>query len=168
MYKVLELFFDAPTKYFQLREISRIVKIGLPSVVNHVKRLEKEGLVKKEKVQVYNAYKANKNERFKLYKKLNMLMRLEESGLMEFLKEKCCPGVIVLFGSASRGEDIESSDIDLLMWAKEEKLELSKFEKKLKRMINLFFEEKLDKIPHEMMNNIINGVVLSGYLKVLK
>jgi len=167
-YRILELFFDFPTKLFQFREISRLVDLGLPSVVAHVKKLEKEGLVKKEKVQVYYGYKANKTERYRLYKKLNMVLRLNENGLIGFLEEKFSPNTVVLFGSASRGEDIESSDIDLFVLAKEKKLDLKLFEKKLKRKINLFFEENLKDVPKELMNNIINGIVLSGYLKVLK
>ena len=47
-YRILELFFDSPTKKFQLREISRLVKLGLLSVINHIKYLEKEKFIKKE------------------------------------------------------------------------------------------------------------------------
>ncbi|MCK4589580.1 MAG: nucleotidyltransferase domain-containing protein [Nanoarchaeota archaeon] len=167
-YKILELFFDFPTKNFQLREISRRVKLGLPSVINHVKLLEKEEFIKKEKGNIYDNYKANKTSKFKLYKKTNLLLRLDECGLLYFLKEKLTPDVIVLFGSAVQGNDVEESDIDLFILAKKKDLNLKPFEEKLNREINLFFEEKLGKLPKELMNNIINGIVLSGYLRVLK
>ena len=45
-YKILQVFFDFPAKHFQLREICRMVNITLPSVRNHVKKLEKDGFVK--------------------------------------------------------------------------------------------------------------------------
>lgn len=167
-YKVLELFFDFPTKHFQLREISRLTGLGLPSVINHIKQLKKEGLIIKEKVHVYTSYRAEKTGKFRLYKKIDMIKRLNESGLIKFLEEKFSPDAIVLFGSASKGEDIENSDIDLFILAKEEEISLKAFEKKLKRMINLFFEEKISDVPKELMNNIINGIVLSGYLKALR
>jgi len=166
-YKILQLFFDYPTKHFQLREICRILKLGMPSVINHVKKLEKWGFLKKEKKRVYNSYTSRRNDLFKLYKRNDILLRLHESGLIEFLADVFLPDVIVLFGSASRGEDIEESDIDLLIIAKEKEINLERFEKKLKRKITLNFETKVSNIPKELLNNIINGIVLYGYLKVL-
>ncbi len=166
-HKIVRLFFDRPTKQFQLREISRMLNLGLPSVINHVKILEKENLVKKMKVSVYPSYCANASYRFKLYKRSDMLLRIAESGLIGYIYDKLLPDVIVLFGSASRGEDIESSDIDLFVMAKEGDVDLASFEKKFNRKINLFFEEKLKDVPKEILNNVINGIVLKGYLKVL-
>ena len=60
-------------------------------------------------------------------------MRIKESGLLDFLVDNFFPDAIVLFGSASRGEDTEKSDIDLFLVAEREEIELSGFEKKLKR-----------------------------------
>ena len=166
-YRVLELFFDQPTKGFQLREISRLLKLGMPSVKLHITRLEKAEFIKKEKTGVYACYKASRNEKFKLYKRNDMLLRLHESGLIENLASEFLPNAIIFFGSASRGEDIERSDIDLMILAKEKDIKLETYEKHLKRKIQLFFELDTKKIPKEFMNNIINGIVIYGYLKVL-
>src|SRR3989344_2929560 len=158
-YRILRVFFDSPTKGFQLREISRLLKLGLPTVGNNVKLLEKLGFLKKEKVGVYGRYFASGSEIYKLYKRNDALIRLHESGLIDFLAGKFVPDAIILFGSASRGEDIESSDIDLFLVAKERDVDLEKFEKILKRKINLHFSEKVQKIPKELLNNLINGIV---------
>lgn len=166
-YKILRVFFDSPTKNFQLREISRMIGIGLPSVISHIKKLEKEGFVKKEKKGVYGSYSAKKEEKFKLYKRNDILVRLQECGLIDFIADEVQPNVVVLFGSAARGEDIEGSDIDLFVLAKEVKLDLSRFENKLKRKIKIFFEDEIKEVPNELLNNIINGIKLYGYLKVL-
>ena len=165
-YRVLRLFFDQPTKGFQLREITRMLKLGMPSVKLHTDRLEKEEFVKREKKGTYASYKASGNEKFMLYKKTDMLLRLHESGLVEFLADEMSPNAIVLFGSASRGEDIERSDIDLLVIAKEKDIDLERFEKRLKRRINILFEPNLKNMPKELLNNILNGVVIHGYLEV--
>ena len=165
-YRILRLFFDYPTKAFQLREISRLAKVGMPSVKLHIDRLEREGFVKKEKTGIYPNYKASRNEIFMLYKKYDMLPRLHESGFLEFLIGEFSPNAIVLFGSASRGEDIESSDVDFLVIAKEKELELKKYEKSLKRKISILFEQDVKRMQKELLNNIINGVVVYGYLKV--
>ena len=167
-YRILRLFFDCPMKGFQLREISRLTKLGMPSVSLHVKRLEKWGFLKKEKGGVYATYKASRSDAFKLYKRSDMLLRLHESGLIEFLADRLVPDAIILFGSASRGEDIERSDIDILIVAKEGEIDTRKYEKSLKRGIHVIFEPQVDKIPNELLNNIINGIVLYGYLKVLR
>jgi len=165
-YKILRLFFDFPTKRFQLREICRILKMGMPSVKNHIIRLEAGGFIKKEKKGIYVSYVSSRADIFKLYKRNDILLRLHESRLVDFLAETFVPDAIVLFGSASRGEDIETSDIDLLVVAKEKDIDLKKFEKKLNRKISLHFEDDIPKIPKELLNNVINGIVVSGYLKV--
>ncbi len=165
-YRILQLFFDSPRRNFQLREISRILKVGLPSISNYVKELEREGFVRKEKRGVYNSYMASSSNAFKTYKRNDMLVRLKESGLIDFIADSTSPDAIVLFGSASRGEDAEESDVDLMVVAKEEGLDVRPFEKRLCRKISLHFEPKVRGIPSELLNNVINGIVVYGYLKV--
>jgi len=138
----------------------------MPSVRNHVKKLEKEGFVKREKTGVYESYIASKNELFKVYKRNDILLRLQESGLVSFLADRFVPDAMVLFGSASRGEDVEESDIDLLVMAKEKSVDVRKFQNTLKRRIALHLEQKVSDIPRDFLNNIINGIVVYGYLEV--
>jgi predicted nucleotidyltransferase len=150
-----------------MRELSRNTNIAQPSVINHLKSLMKDKLVLKEKSGIYPSYKANRDfEQFKTYKKTDLINKLDESGLIDDIYSSCLPDVIILFGSASKGEDIEESDIDLFVLAPKKKLELSKYEKKLNRKISLFFEESFSKLNNELKNNIINGIILKGYLKV--
>jgi predicted nucleotidyltransferase len=76
---------------------------------------------------------------------------------------------IVLFGSASRGEDVERSDVDICIVGKERDLETQKFEQLMSRKINLLFIENIQKLKRDnpqLLNNLINGIVLKGYLKV--
>jgi len=115
---------------------------------------------------VYQSYTASKNELFRIYKRNDVLLRLHESGLVDFLADKFAPDSIVLFGSASRGEDVEESDLDILLIAKEESVDLRKFENTLKRKISLQFEQKVSDIPKDLMNNVVNGIVVHGYLEV--
>ena len=76
------------------------------------------------------------------------------------------PDAIILFGSAAKGEDLKESDIDLFVLAEEKKLDLQKYEKLLGRKINILAEESFSKLSKELRNNIINGIILYGYLKV--
>jgi len=171
-YRILSVFFDNPSPKgigFQLREMSRMVAIAPPSVKRYLSELEKEGLIIKAKhrIQGYPVYYANRDdENFKLLKRMDTIIRTKESGLLDYLSDSCMPDVIVLFGSASRGEDVKESDIDIFIASKEEKLNLEKFEKRLNRKISIIFGEDFSKLSKELRNNIINGVILKGYLKV--
>lgn len=166
-YRVLQEFFDFPRKDFQMRELSRRIRLAQVSVINHLKALQKDELIIKEKKGLYSTYRANKeNEDFKILKKQNIIWRMHKCGLISFLDEKLKPNCIVLFGSASRGEDTETSDIDLFIQAEETELNLEKYEKVLNRKIKLFFEQKITNLSKELLNNIINGQITYGYLKV--
>lgn len=168
--KVLEVFFDNPVPDdagFQLREICRKIELAPKSVKNYLEILEKNNLIfkRKNRVQGYPVYYANRDDDyFKFLKKLNILKRIKESGLIDYIENNCKPDVIFLFGSASRGEDIEKSDIDLFIQCNEKKLNLKKYEKELHRKINPFFEKDFDKLSKELKLNIINGIKLRGYL----
>jgi|SRR3989344_973416 len=166
-YKLLQEFFDFPKKDFQIRELSRRIKLAQISVTNHLKSLLRENLITKEKKYIYPSFRANiNNEIFKLLKKQNLLFRIKTLGLTDFLEEKFKPNCIILFGSASRGEDTENSDVDLFIQSKELDLNLIKYEKLLNRKINLLFEPNIKNLNKELLNNLINGEKLYGYFMV--
>ncbi|HLD15140.1 MAG TPA: nucleotidyltransferase domain-containing protein [Candidatus Nanoarchaeia archaeon] len=172
-YKILKLFFENPISNgigFQLREISRKVKVAPPSVKKYLNELEKEGLITKGTLKIflsYPLYYANRDNNYFLFlKKIDTIQSIKESGLLDYLSDKCMPDVIILFGSASRGEDLKDSDIDLFVQSKEKKLDLKTYEKQLNRKINVFFNDNFNLLSKELKNNIINGIILKGYLKV--
>ena len=78
------------------------------------------------------------------------------------------PKCIILFGSYSRGEDTETSDIDIFVEAKKQRIKIDKFEGVLKRKIEIHFNEDFNNYSKELKNNIINGDALYGYLEVFK
>ena len=89
------------------------------------------------------------------------------SGLIDYLEEKLAPSSIIVFGSARKGEYVKNSDIDLFVEStKRIDLNVSLFEKRLKHKIQLFIEQDINKLPDELFNNIINGIKLSGYVKI--
>jgi len=172
IHRVLEVFFDNPLPEgigFQLREIGRKIKLAPKSVKLYLEELEKENLILKKEHRIHNypVYYTNRdNNYFKFLKRLDILQRIEECGLLDYLDEKCMPDAIILFGSASRGEDVQGSDIDLYIQCDEKKLDLAKYEKELHRKANLFFEKDFDTLSEELKSNIINGDKLKGYLRV--
>ena len=71
IWKVFAEFTKDPEKSFQVRELSRGINLAPTSINIHLKELEKDKLIKKEKVGVYYGYKANlDNDNFRFYKKI--------------------------------------------------------------------------------------------------
>jgi predicted nucleotidyltransferase len=168
-WRVLAVFFDDPEAGLQLRELGRKTNLAPTSVKIHLDALSKSGLVTAaaRSEQGYPIYAANRTgERFRFFKKINTVVALNECGLLDYLSDSCMPDTIVLFGSASRGEDTKDSDLDIFLGCPEKELVLGRFEKILKRKISLFFGGNFDKLSKELKNNIINGALLRGYLRV--
>jgi len=171
-YKILQVFFEDPLPEgigFHLREISRKAGIAPPSVKRYLQELEKEKLVvrKRHRVHGYPVYYANRDsDYFRLLKKQDTVRSIKETGLLDFLAKSCMPDAVVLFGSASRGEDLKKSDIDLFLLCKEKRIDLAAYEMVLGRKLHVFFAERFNKLSNELKNNIINGTIIYGYLKV--
>ena len=98
---------------------------------------------------------------------------IEESGFFEHIRSLTDIKTAILFGSFSRGDWSRSSDIDIFILTYIEKeFSFTKNEKILQRKINLLvcsekeFTRMKVKSP-ELMNNICNGITLSGKMEVL-
>ena len=167
VWKVFEVFVDEPLKIHYVKEISRKINLAPTSVKKHLKDLEKQEIMVKKKGERFEGYIANRdNDEFLFYKKIFNLIKIKESGLVDYLIRLLFPKAIVLYGSYLNGEDVEESDIDLLIISKVKKsLELNKFEKLLNRKIHIIIEEDFKKLPDNLQSEIINGHVLVGYLK---
>ncbi len=160
--KVLEVFFTEPTAIHFIKEISKKITLAPTSVRNHIKSLLKEGLIKEKMAKPFNGLAANReNEDFIFYKRVYNFYSLKD--LTKFLVSAYYPTLIVVFGSYARGEDVESSDIDILILSRTKKeIALEKFEEKLKRKINLLVVDKLNKLDNPILKKIYNGIVLYG------
>jgi len=158
---------DNPTESFRLRELSRLSKISPPSVMIYLKEFEKEKLIEKQEKRKIPFYKANRdNEDFKQYKKLSIIYEIHKSGLIEYLWEKLAPETIVLYGSFAKGESIENSDLDIFFIGKDKEINIDEYEKKLGYEVHLMGDE-LKNTSKEFRNNLANGMILKGYLKLL-
>ncbi len=169
--KIAKVFFNEPTKSHYLIEISRKSKLAHTSVKNYLKMLKKEGLIKelieKKGKRSYPIYKANIEAfNYRQQKKIYNASMIIENGLIDYIKDICMPKTIILFGSYSRGEDIENSDIDIFVESKKQSLDLKKYENLIKRKLEIHFNENFKNYPIELKNNIINGSILYGYLEV--
>ncbi|MFH1451931.1 MAG: nucleotidyltransferase domain-containing protein [archaeon] len=167
-YKILKIFLDDSLEEFGLREISRKTKISPASVKQHLKKLEEENLIEKIIKKDRPLFISKREDKkFISLQKLSIIYELEQTGLLEFLEEKLSPKAIILYGSYAKGEAVKNSDIDIFIIGKENKINLSIYEKKLGKQVHLLFEENPKKIPNELKNNLINGTILRGYLEII-
>ncbi|MBN2368306.1 nucleotidyltransferase domain-containing protein [Candidatus Woesearchaeota archaeon] len=166
--KIMGFFFEEPGRDFHLRELSRLSGIAPTSLRNYLAEFQKKGLIIRNNTGIYPSFRANyESPLLKFYKQQAMFFKIEESGLIGYLEEKTNSTCIVLFGSIRKGEYDKKSDIDLFVQAKDSSLVLNKFEKMLDHKIHIIFEDDISKLTKGLLNNIINGICLSGYLKVL-
>jgi len=168
--KVFKVFTDEPLKIHYIKEISRKISLAPTSVKNHIQELEKQNLIIKKQGERFFGYISNReNDNFLFYKKLLNLSKLKESGLLDYLIESFYPKSIILYGSYLSGEDVESSDIDLMIVSKTRKIvETNKFEKILKRKIHIIIESNIKGLISELKSEVVNGLVLYGYLNIDK
>lgn len=115
-------------------------------------------------------YEANRStQQYKLEKTLHNIKQLHWTGVVQTLIKHYHNPTIILFGSYSKGEDTEESDIDFYIETPATTTpKLSEEEKELNRKIQLHKHKSIHDIPNkDLANNIINGIQLNGYLEVL-
>ncbi|MDD5417631.1 MAG: nucleotidyltransferase domain-containing protein [Candidatus Nanoarchaeia archaeon] len=168
---IKEFFFVNPNAKLRVRRIEKKLKLPLPSVIRYSKELQKEGIlttIQTGNVIFYTADKTSSN--YLLEKKLYNIKSLYSSGLVEFIKKELNNPAVVVFGSYSKGEDIETSDIDIYIETPSNKeLNLTDFEGKLSRRMQIFRHKGISEIKNKnLANNIINGTTLNNYIEVFK
>ncbi len=167
--KLQNLFFINPMSKFHVRELSRITKLDTKTVMKYLKELVKEEIIIKRKIKhKYPYYEANRSSYIYRYEKSNLIIKKTiKSKLIEYLNKQLHPQVIVLFGSMQKGTYHKKSDIDLFIKTKYKKIDFNKYEKKIGYKINPLFEQNLKKLSKGLLQNIYNGYILSGNLKVI-
>ena len=170
---LLKPFFEDPHKRYSIRELSRILKINHTTVRQHLNRLVKEQFLISTKEGVYVFYQivfSKKMLHLKLYYNLE---KIRNSHLIEELEKVYDLPVIVLFGSYASASDDASSDIDVCVISNIEKeFSTEKYQKMVNRKISLHKFSKdswnrAKKLNPHLINNICNGMVVSGELEVL-
>jgi len=171
MERVLALFLDSPTKKRHVRGVARELHISPRTAKKYLATLQRDGYLLYEKDGIYEKFRADRDSQiFKDRKIFHTIRKLRECGVIEHIEEDMNYPALVLYGSAARGEDTEKSDIDIFIVGKTEKeADVSRFGKKLGRGIQLMLMDERDfkgGRSGELVNNVLNGIVLSGFLEV--
>jgi len=150
------------------REIAKLLKVSPTAVSNSIKKLRENSLINVEKTKTINFISFNRDgQRAVEMKRVENLKNLYTYGLSDYLEEELAGATIILFGSYSMGEDTNTSDIDIAVIERKNKMiDIEKFEKILNRKININFYNSWKDIHKHLKNNILNGITLHGSVEL--
>ena len=174
VFKVAELIFNQPTRVFHIRLLEKETGFSTTAVTKAIDELRTFKIITVDKTPITTNVQANlDSDSYRFYKIVFNLYRLKNHTLIDKLVDLFKhPKAIILFGSFAKGEDLEKSDIDILIITSNNKPKdvdklILNYEKEFNRRINLIILHSLDKSERQFKNSIANGIVLYGYLKVI-
>lgn len=167
-FNIVEQFFYSGLSRLQPSMIIKKTGYDFKTVKKYLKDLINLGLVKEHKDLNIPTYEANYRNKFFLnIKKEKIIDSIFTSGLPQHLNKRLGEKACILFGSCARGDYYADSDIDILIQSKKIRLDLNRYEKKLKRRINLFFAKKWQNLNEGMKTGLLNdGISINGRLKL--
>lgn len=162
----LRPFFEDCYRRINVREYAKIMRISPPTASKILVYYNSEGLLAKGSYKNYILYCANKESRqFIDLSRIYWSYRLKD--LAGFMDKSLINPAIVLFGSLSKAEAKSDSDTDLAVFAHKKEIDITLFEKKLKRKIQVFWFKSVNDVENrDLANNIINGYALKGRLSL--
>ena len=171
--KIMELFFDNPTREWHFEEVVKEAKTARSKADGWLKKFIKEGLIKKIKKKGKMPYYISNysSPQYRNKKKIFALNKLYETGLLNHLDSLQKAQAIILFGSFSRSDWYKNSDIDIFIYGDPEGLKIANYELKLQRDIQLFIchnKEELEKLGEGLIRNIIKGNIIKGNLDFIE
>ncbi len=170
---IIRLFFDNPRRKYHIREVASLVGVAPRTAKKYLENMREMNLISLSKDKLYDSYVADMESiEFKSSKVFHIMKKIRDSGLVEFIERIFNYPTIILYGSASRGEDVEDSDIDIFVVAKKcEDVSVDKFSQAIGRKIHVMCMNESDFKSgknSELINNVINGIVISGFLEAFE
>ena len=167
----LTMFFEDNYAKINIRRYSRFMKISPPTASKLLKKYEEENLLESSKYERYIFFNAKRDSKdFIDLSRIYWRNKLKELSSFLISKSTSEP-TIVLFGSLSKAEVKNDSDVDLAVISLNNLLnqlkdtELAMFEKSIGRKIEIFgFKSLKDAGELPIWKAILNGYVLSGRL----
>ena len=178
-WKVLQWFFSYPSNEIGLNDLSAALSVAKTTAKRVVLQLEKETFLRKEVLGKIWRISCNQNHNYNSSKKIAYnLMMIYNSTIIENVHELVqsefgqTPRAIILFGSYRKGDDNEKSDIDIAVEVLDTKNlkiyklgEFQKFGYRKNVTVNVHTFSRT-KIDINLFANIVNGIVLEGFLEV--
>ncbi|MBN1157409.1 nucleotidyltransferase domain-containing protein [Candidatus Woesearchaeota archaeon] len=163
-YLILEAFFNTP-KHWSFDELQKRTKVSKPQLSLWLKRFAEEGLIKRIKPGGKMPYYVGIFEKpeFRNRKRLYALEQMTKSGLLNHLSSLRDAKVVILFGSFSRWDWYDNSDLDIFIYGKDDYFEQGKYEIKMRREIQVHTAK--DKNDLKRMNKMLPYILSGDFIK---
>ncbi|MEK6845307.1 MAG: nucleotidyltransferase domain-containing protein [Nanoarchaeota archaeon] len=164
---IKELFYNHPTKQWHFEQLRKEAGLSRAQTNEWLKKLLQDNFITRTKQQgKMPHYLANyQHPHYQNSKRLYALEKMHESGLLDYLVSLEKVEIVVLFGSFSRWDWYDGSDIDIFIYGDVDEMYVSKFGLKLKREIQIFSgknEKDLKKMGPALLKSIIKGITIKG------
>ena len=172
--KVLVWFFSFPDRQIGLSDLSLALGISKTTAHRVVDQLVGEGFLAVEVIGRVWRISCNMDHVYNFSRKVayNFMMVYESCILPEVHKVARNPRAVVLFGSYRKGDDNEKSDIDIAVEVLgNDELRIvdvgviPMFGYRRNVAVNLYVFSR-NKVDLNMFSNIVNGIVLEGFMEV--
>lgn len=164
--RILRLMFLKAGSQLNALAIAKTLKVSQPAVSKALPLMLKERLIKVEKDKESGRLSIEldrDNHKITQLKRVDNLKLIYESGLADFIEKEFAGATIILFGSYSRGDDTNNSDIDFAIIGRKRKLiNFKEFEELLNRKIIINFYDSFKNIHKNLKENLFNGIILYG------
>lgn len=160
---VLEPFFNS-SKHWHFEELHKKAGISKPQLSFWLKKFVKEGLIKRIKPKYKMPYYIQnfENPSFQNKKRFFGLKKLDESGLLDHLCTIKGAKVVIIFGSFSRYDWYEKSDIDIFIYGPDDEFEQGKYELKLNRDIQVHNAKNRKDLKR--MSNLLPYIISGNFI----
>ncbi|MBI5390580.1 nucleotidyltransferase domain-containing protein [Candidatus Woesearchaeota archaeon] len=170
--KVMMWFFSFPSKEVSLTELSSILRISKTTANTVVTRLLKEGFLRSKIIGRAWLISSDSQHPYNFTRKIAYnLVTLYEAGIVEAVHHQSPNArVIVLFGSYRKGDDTEESDVDLaveIIGQEDPKIvPLGTIDVGYRKDVHVnLYTFSRRKVDLNLFANIVNGIVLAGFLE---
>lgn len=162
--RVLELFYNSP-KYWHFEELLEKAGISRPQLAHWLKKFEKEGILKRIKQKGKMPYYVQdfNNAHFQQKKILFARKKMTESGLLSHLASLTEAKAVIVFGSFTRPDWYEGSDIDVFIYGNGGEFKQGTYELKLKREIQV--HEARSKEDLKRMGKLLPYILSGNFIK---
>ena len=158
----LKPFFEDCYRRINVREYAKIIGVSPPTASSILNDYHEKNLLIREAYRNNILFYANKDSAD--FVDLSRLYWRHKLGdVVKFVENNIISPTIILFGSLSKAETKQDSDIDLAVFAHKKELKFDVFEKKLKRKIQVFWFASIKDIKSkDLASSIINGYPIKG------
>lgn len=170
--RVLELFFNEPSKHWHFKDIVKTAKVSEPSANKWLRKLLKENIIQRVKPRGKMSYFMGnfRHENYQNKKRIYALQKLYESGLLTKLQQLENAKAVVIFGSFARSDWNTQSDVDIFVLGDPEDIRFGTlwgglgFQGKAREIQVHSFKSVHDtrKIHSGLMKNVVKGYFVKG------